>query len=141
VPMVLPFVVKAIEPLKWGRAQYGLLTVSAVLWSKCWLMIKGKFNDNVFLYPDQFYSMHLGPFMGNEMYLVQAAAVLVTVALLYLVCFRPAATLGTPLSAGAGAFRLTSPPTWQSEIAVNRRAVEEDWQLAPDFVAQRESPV
>jgi hypothetical protein len=92
IPLVFPFIVKAIEPLGWSRAQYVLIMVLAAISTKAWLSIKGQFQDNSFLYPDQLYWMHHGPFLGNEMYLVHAGATALSAILIYVVCFqqRPA---------------------------------------------------
>jgi hypothetical protein len=86
--LVFPFVVKAIEPLKWSRAQYGFVIALAAISTKSWLVIKGQFHDNAFMYPDQLYTMHWGPFMGTDMYLVHLGAVAVAALALYLVCFQ-----------------------------------------------------
>jgi hypothetical protein len=60
IPLVFPFIVKAIEPLRWTRAQYGLVMVLAAISTKAWLSIRGKFHDNTFMFPDQLYTMHPG---------------------------------------------------------------------------------
>ena len=89
VPMLFPFIVKAIEPLRWTNRQYVFVAVSSLLLSKVWLTISGAFHDNVFMYPDQLYAMNLGPFLGDEMYLAQAAAVLLIAGLTYVMCIAP----------------------------------------------------
>jgi hypothetical protein len=100
IPLVVPMVVKAIEPMGWRRGQYGFIVSLAALSTKAWLSIKGNFNDNVFLYPDQLYSMHLGPFMSTEMYVVHLAAVTMAALAIYLVCFQERA--GRMLGDGTG---------------------------------------
>jgi hypothetical protein len=88
VPMLVPFFVKATESLEWNRTPYVLMAVIGAFASEVWLNMKGAFVDNAFLYPDQLYWMHHGPFMGNDMYLVQLAGAMVLATVLYVACFR-----------------------------------------------------
>jgi hypothetical protein len=88
IPLLFPFVVKAVEELRWRPSQYGLMMVLALFSTKMWLSIKGNFYDNAFMYPDQLYMMHLGPFMGNEMYVAHVAGIGVAALLIYIVCLQ-----------------------------------------------------
>jgi hypothetical protein len=88
VPMLVPFFVKATESLGWKRSSYVWIAAVCVFASEVWLNMKGTFVDNAFLYPDQLYWMHHGPFMGNDMYLVQLAGAIVLGTVLYVACFR-----------------------------------------------------
>ncbi len=62
--------------------------VIAALFSKTWLTINGAFHDNTYLFPDQLYTMHLGPFMGDLMYLAHLGGIGFASLLIYLVCFQ-----------------------------------------------------
>jgi hypothetical protein len=88
IPLVFPFVVKAVDRLEWSVGRYGLVVVIAALFSKTWLTISGTFQDNTYLLPDQLYTMHLGPFMGNLMYLAHLGGIGFASLLIYLVCFQ-----------------------------------------------------
>jgi hypothetical protein len=50
--------------------------------------------------------MHLGPFMGNEMYLAHAGATALAAMLMYVVCFQPRVALRAP---DAAASRIPAP--------------------------------
>ena len=80
--------VKAVEDLRWRPGQYALIVALAVISTKTWLLINGNFINNSFMYPDQLYMMHLGPFLGNEMYLAHLAGIGVAPLLIYIVCFQ-----------------------------------------------------
>ncbi len=88
-PIFVPFIVKATDLLSWRPAHYWLLAVLSVLMSKVWLTINSvPLSGNVLEIPDQYYFMSHGPFMSNQMYLVQGAAVVLCGLLMYVVCFR-----------------------------------------------------
>jgi hypothetical protein len=129
IPLVFPFVVKAIEPLGWRRTQYGFVVALAALSTKSWLVIKGKFHDNAFLYPDQLYLMHLGPFISTQMYLVHLAAVVGAALAMYHLCFQGRA--GRMLSdeaAGRSVIRIPAPRYASSHLA--REGGDEAWHAA-----------
>jgi hypothetical protein len=76
VPMLVPFLAKATDSLGWQTTTYVVFAAVSAFGSKVWLTIKGTFLDNAFMYPDQLYWMHHGPFMSHAMYLAQGAALL-----------------------------------------------------------------
>jgi hypothetical protein len=89
VPFFVPFIVKATERLTWRSSQYGFLTIIALLISKVWLRINSSpLTGDVLKVPDQYYYMSHGPFMSNEMYLLQGGAVLLAGLAVYVVCIR-----------------------------------------------------
>ena len=92
IPLVFPFVVKSVDNLGWRPGQYALVVVVAALFSKTWLTINGTFQDNTYLFPDQLYTMHLGPFMGDLMYLAHLGGIGFASLLIYLVCFQQRTT-------------------------------------------------
>lgn len=91
VPLLVPFLAKATESFGWRTSSYVILAVLGAFSSKIWLTIKGPFLDNAFLYPDQLYWMHHGPFMSHAMYVAQGAAVVVAGVLVYMLCARSGA--------------------------------------------------
>ncbi len=87
-PMLVPFFVKATESLGLSTNFYVFMAAISVLASKVWLTINGNFLDNAFLYPDQLYWMHHGPFMGNTMYIVHGGVAILVGVLIYFACRR-----------------------------------------------------
>ena len=95
VPAFVAFVVKATEARRWTIRQYGFLAVLSLFFSKCWLTINvGPMVGNAFAWPDQRFMMSFGPYMSDEMYLLQGTIVLISAAAIYVVCFRPRSTQG-----------------------------------------------
>jgi hypothetical protein len=88
IPMLVPFFVMATESLAWTRGTYIAIAAMSSFASEVWLTIKGTFVDNAFLYPDQLYWMHHGPFISTETYVAHLAGAVVLGALLYIVCFQ-----------------------------------------------------
>ncbi|MEX2138505.1 MAG: hypothetical protein WD894_04550 [Pirellulales bacterium] len=88
IPMLAPLFVKATEALRWKTSSYVIVAAVSVFASKIWLNIDGIFLDNAFLYPDQLYWMHHGPFMGTAMYLAHLAGAIGAGILFYVVCFQ-----------------------------------------------------
>lgn len=77
-PLLVPFVVKAIDRLDWQRTPYIIFAVCSLLMSKIWLTINPLPADQLFLeFPWQLYFMSVGPWMSGQMYLAQGAAVIV----------------------------------------------------------------
>jgi hypothetical protein len=93
VPMLVPFLAKATDSLGWQTTTYVVFAAVSAFGSKVWLTIKGTFLDNAFMYPDQLYWMHHGPFMSHAMYLAQGAALLAAGVWIYTVYAR-----STPLA-------------------------------------------
>jgi hypothetical protein len=88
VPLLVPFFVKATESLGWKTGTYAIVSGFCAFGSEAWLNMKGTFVDNAFLYPDQLYWMHHGPFMSPETYLAHLGGAVALGALLYIVCFH-----------------------------------------------------
>lgn len=89
VPLVMPFVIQATEGRGWTRRQYGLLLGLALFTSKMWMTFDKDpaLGNAAFTYPQQFYMMNYGPYMGIDAYLVQFALVVGMVGLIYANCF------------------------------------------------------
>jgi hypothetical protein len=92
LPMFVVFVVMATDELSWGKAQYWLLAVVALLMSKVWLRIgplrtEGMTNHEILL-SNQLLFMNNGPAMSGRMYVVQGCAVLVVGFVIYYFCIR-----------------------------------------------------
>lgn len=101
IPLLFPFVIKAVDDLQWRPSQYALVVAISAFFSKTWLTIEGNFQDNTFLYPDQLYMMHLGPFMGDLMYLAHLGGIGFASLWIYIACFQQrtmAIAAGTPIS-------------------------------------------
>jgi hypothetical protein len=82
VPLVVPFVVKATDALGWGPGRYCLLAGLSLVFSKIWLTI-GPVDDNPQAFPLQGYYLSHGPWIREDMYLIQGFAVLLTSAALW----------------------------------------------------------
>jgi hypothetical protein len=92
-PMLVPFVLLAMQEARWPRASYWLLGVMTVVSSKLWLPINsGPYTTsepNTFAGPKYFLTH--GPWMNTPAYLVQGAVIIACAAALYLlVRGRPA---------------------------------------------------
>lgn len=83
VPLILPFVVQAIEPLEWTRGKLVFLTFLSIIASKCWLFMGGDFVDNVNVFPDQYFWMNIGTFMTDETYVWQLIGLIVCAVAMY----------------------------------------------------------
>lgn len=87
--MVVPFLVKATEPLRWRPWQYVLLAGLCLFCSKCWLIINVEpFTGKLLEFPDQYMFMSHGPWIATSMYLVQGVVALVLGYVLCRICFR-----------------------------------------------------
>ncbi len=90
LPMIIPFVVQALDETTWTTRRLTLLAGLSVLASKVWLVVGGPFADNANAYPDQFYWMNIGSFMSDNSYLIQSFAIMICTYLTYRLNF-PAA--------------------------------------------------
>jgi hypothetical protein len=84
LPLLVPFIVKAVEDVELRLHHYAVLAVIVVLFSKIWLEMGGTPNaDQAGLFPSQRLFMNLGPWMSRDMYYIQAGACLLAGGLLY----------------------------------------------------------
>ncbi len=100
-PIFVPFVIQATEGLGWQRRHYLFLAGLSAAWSKVWFIVNQSplsENGNLLEQPQQNFTMHYGPFMNNQNYLIQAACALGSAILIYHYCFataRPNAVAAT----------------------------------------------
>jgi hypothetical protein len=89
-PMLVPFVLLAMQGARWPRASYWLLGVLTVVSSKLWLPINsGPFTtSDPETYAGPKYFVTHGPWIGTPAYLLQGAAVIACAVALYLVVRR-----------------------------------------------------
>jgi hypothetical protein len=90
-PLVVIFVIKAMDDIYWRPYHLWLFALVSVLFSKVWLLIGGApilFDERKF--SEQLFYMNLGPWMTDSMYSIQAAAVLIVGILIYLLYVKPA---------------------------------------------------
>src|SRR5262249_52929337 len=74
-PMLVAFVVKAVEGHDWGRRQLVVFGALSLLVSKVWFTINtGPFTGRLHEFPDQGMFMNHGPWISPTMYAVQGAA-------------------------------------------------------------------
>jgi hypothetical protein len=89
-PMLVPFVVKATETLRWRAAPYALIALVGLLLSKVWFTINtGPFQGRLHEFPDQGLFMTHGPWISPTMYVIQGGLFLALGIVLYAVCFPP----------------------------------------------------
>jgi hypothetical protein len=101
-PMLVPFVVAAMDEARWPRAAYWLLGVLTVLSSKIWLPINsGPFTADPATNPGQKYFLTHGPWMATPAYLLQGTAVLACAAALFLLVRRKPVPEGEAVTAPA----------------------------------------
>jgi hypothetical protein len=87
--MVLPFVVRATDELRWDRRHYLLITAASLLLSKVWLtMTYAPFTGNLLEPPDQYLFMAHGPWISTLSYLVQGAVFGALSVLIYVSCVQ-----------------------------------------------------
>lgn len=82
-PLLLPFVIKAVDGLRWTRWHYAALGVLIVAASRVWYTIDGQNWGNPMEFPAQSYYMIMGPWMSYSMYALQGACVLAATAGIY----------------------------------------------------------
>jgi hypothetical protein len=83
-PFLVPFVVKAVEPLGWRPAHHVLFAALALLSSKVWMTFNcGPFHGRLFEFPDQYLFMSIGQWMSDTTYVIQGAAILAGGAVLW----------------------------------------------------------
>jgi hypothetical protein len=104
-PMLVPFVIAAMDEARWPRAAYWLLGGLTLVSSKIWLPINsGPFTADPATDPGQKYFLTHGPWMATPAYLIQGAAVLAWAVALFLVVRRSsgekAVTVPAPSAAG-----------------------------------------
>jgi len=93
-PLIVPFIIKAVDSLKWKKSCYWFMAVLSIILSKAWLIINTQpLNMNVPAeqfreFPFQFYFMNHGPWMSNIMYIVQGSVVLLCGAIIYFFLFH-----------------------------------------------------
>jgi hypothetical protein len=108
-PLLIPFLIKVIDELKWRNFDYWFIVVLSLLFSKAWLSIdlnvellhkiEGNwigFNEEFGSFPLQYLFMNSGPFMSYEMYAVQGAIVLCTGILIYFMIFYRTGQMYSP---------------------------------------------
>lgn len=84
-PLVVIFVVKAMDEISWGPYHLFLFALVSFVLSKIWLLIGGApiyLDERKF--SDQLFYMNIGPYMSDAMYSIQGTAVLITGVLFYL---------------------------------------------------------
>jgi hypothetical protein len=90
-PLVVIFVVKAMDDIPWRSYQLLLFALVSVVLSKVWLLIGGApilLDERKF--SEQLFYMNVGPWMSDYMYSLQGTAVLVAGVLLYLLYVKHA---------------------------------------------------
>lgn len=83
LPMLMPFLVQAMESWNWSYRQIVAFAGLSILLSKCYLYVGGPFQDICFNYPDQLYWMSIGTFMSDFSYYLQGVVLLFVGYLLY----------------------------------------------------------
>ncbi|MFL5327671.1 MAG: hypothetical protein ACJ8C4_02045 [Gemmataceae bacterium] len=94
--MVIPFVAKATDTLRWRAPQIGLLAGLSLLASKVWLTTNvAPFTGKLLEFPDQLLFMTHGPWISTEMYLLQGAVMMGSGYAIWRVCLqsKPAAII------------------------------------------------
>ena len=90
-PALVLLAVMAVEDLRFPRWAPWLLTILALLGSKVWFSINHEgfeAKSHPFSYPAQYYFMNFGPWMADEMYVLQGSVALVALLALVLVVRR-----------------------------------------------------
>jgi hypothetical protein len=83
-PLIIPFVVKVVDARPLGLWHHALFALLSILFSKVWLIIGGApIYGDPNRFSDQLYYMNDGPYMSNDMYSIQATAVIIAGILLY----------------------------------------------------------
>jgi hypothetical protein len=116
LPLLTPFVVKAMEGLRWSVLATAAFLLISFTGSRLWLTIGGAPEAwHWSEFPAQNYFMAQGPWMSVSMYLAQGTAVLIS-----------AAVLATLLARGqqAPAARTVRPPLLRPRLLVRRQPVE-----------------
>lgn len=89
LPFFVAFTVKAVESLRWNASRYWLMAGLSLLFSKIWLPINTRpLEGSPLDFPLQRYFMNHGPWMSNQMYLIQGSIVLLTAVVFYSLFFR-----------------------------------------------------
>ncbi len=87
-PIVLPFLIKAMDSIEWKNWQMGFWVILSLVFSRVWLKFaSGPWTGTAQEFPSQSYYMTMGPWMSHPMYYLQGTIVLVTVAVIYFLMF------------------------------------------------------
>jgi hypothetical protein len=98
-PMVLPFLIKALDDRIWRFREVALLAGSSLLLSKVWFTINtAPFHGRLLEFPDQGFLMAFGPWMSPTMYALQGTVFLALGVALYTVFCNRARPLETTAS-------------------------------------------
>jgi hypothetical protein len=88
-PFFVVFLCKSMEGVKLPRSFYLLLFLFALILSKFWYRINvDYFSESYLNFPEQRYFMSIGPWMSDEMYLLQGAIILIVFFWMYWFYFR-----------------------------------------------------
>lgn len=89
LPFFVAFTVKDAEALRWNATRSWLLVGLSLFFSKIWLPINRRpLEGNPLDFPWQRYFMNHGPWMSNQMYLIQGGIVLLTTLMFYFLLLR-----------------------------------------------------
>jgi hypothetical protein len=116
LPLLTPFVVKAMEALRWSVLATAAFLLIGFMGSRLWHTIGGAPEAwHWSEFPAQNYFMAQGPWMSVSMYFAQGTAVLIS-----------AAVLATLLARGqqAPAARAVRPPLLRLRLRLQRQPVE-----------------
>ena len=76
-PIFIPFLIKAIDGFQWPKVYLWFLAVVSLLGSKFWLTVHSQpWNGGALIFPQQNYFMNYGPWMNNQMYMIQGSVVI-----------------------------------------------------------------
>ena len=90
LPFLVVFTVKATEELGWPSSYYWIIGLVTFLSSKVWLPMNNQpLTGSLLDFPLQYIFMNLGPWMSNQMYIIQGAVVTLIAILFYFLMFRP----------------------------------------------------
>lgn len=97
LPWIIVFLAKAINKYSFSNAFYIVVGVLSVFMSKIWMLLNPSPTEpyNMQLdkngsmgFPDQKLWMHVGPWMSEQMYYIQAAGILVILLLLFFILYK-----------------------------------------------------
>ncbi len=87
-PIFIPFLIKALDDFEWPRAYLWFLTLVSLFGSKAWLTIHSRpWDGGALVFPQQNYFMNYGPWMNNQMYMIQGAVVSILF-IIFLILFK-----------------------------------------------------
>jgi len=83
-PIFVIFTIKAIQNVRFKYWFYWIFVVTSLILSSVWLPLGNvKLIEGYFKFPFQWYFMHYGPWMSNQMYIVQGIFVIVIGVIFY----------------------------------------------------------